>query len=74
MSKEGVRENEGSKLGGVAAILIGVLNVVLVIYVIAATGDQRYDTATFLEYFAEKQGIDVKEFFKEVALDEKKEK
>lgn len=53
MKEKGVYESRGSKLGGVAAGLIGILNIVLVIYVIAATGDQRYDTAVFLEQFAE---------------------
>jgi hypothetical protein len=41
----------GSKLGGVAAIIIGILNIVLLVYVVGATGDQRYDSRAFFEYF-----------------------
>lgn len=42
----------GSKLGGLAAILIGILNIVVVIYVVAATGPQRYDPVEGITYFA----------------------
>lgn len=37
----------GSRLGGVAAILIGMLNVVLVIYVLATPAASRYDAGEF---------------------------
>ena len=47
------RDSTGSRLGGVAAILIGLLNIVLAIYVLAATGDQRYNAGVFFEFFAE---------------------
>lgn len=40
-------------LPGIAAILIGVLNVVIVVYVVAATGDQRYDPVPSITYFSE---------------------
>ena len=43
----------GSRLGGVAAILIGMLNVVLVIYVLATPAASRYDAGEFFTYFAE---------------------
>ena len=42
----------GSKLGGIAAILIGLANIVLVVYVVGATGAQRYDAGAFFEYFS----------------------
>jgi hypothetical protein len=42
-----------SKLGGVSAILIGLLNIVIVIYVVAATGAQRYDPIESITYFSE---------------------
>lgn len=44
---------EGSKLGGVSAILIGLLNIVIVVYVVAATGAQRYDPVESITYFSE---------------------
>lgn len=43
----------GSKLGGIAAILIGLLNIVLVIYVLATPAGSRYDAGEFFRYFAE---------------------
>jgi hypothetical protein len=42
----------GSKLGGIAAIIIGLVNIVLVVYVIGATGAERYDAGAFFEYFS----------------------
>ena len=45
--------NRGSKLGGVCAILIGIINVLLVIYVVFTPAEQRYGTGAFLEYYAE---------------------
>ena len=42
----------GSKLGGIAAIIIGLVNIVLVVYVVGATGAQRYDAGAFFEYFS----------------------
>ena len=45
--------NHGSKLGGICAILIGVINVLLVIYVVFTPAEQRYGTGAFLEYYAE---------------------
>jgi hypothetical protein len=46
-------ERQGSRLGGVAAILMGVLNTVIVIYVVSATGTQRYDVVESITYYAE---------------------
>ncbi len=46
--------NLHNRLGGIASILIGILNIVLVIYIVGATGTQRYDAGAFFEYFAEK--------------------
>jgi hypothetical protein len=43
----------GSKLGGVAAILIGVFNVVLVVYIVAIPSTSRIDTGEFYRYFAD---------------------
>lgn len=42
----------GSKLGGIAAILIGALNVVLVISVAARPAASRYDAGGFFRYFS----------------------
>lgn len=42
-----------SKLGGTAAILIGMINVLLIIYVIVTPSQQRYDVGEGLRYFAE---------------------
>lgn len=42
----------GSKMGGVAAIIIGLVNIVLVVYVVGATGAERYDAGAFFEYFS----------------------
>ncbi len=43
----------GNKLGGIAAIIIGLLNVVIVIYFVFATGEQRADSQVFFVNFAE---------------------
>lgn len=43
----------GSKLGGIVAIVIGLINIVLVVYVVGATGAERYDAEAFFEYFSE---------------------
>lgn len=45
--------NRGNKLGGICAILIGVINVLLVIYVVFTPAEQRYGTGEFLVYYAE---------------------
>ncbi len=45
--------NGGSKLGGICAILIGVINVLLVIYVVFTPAAQRYDAGEFLTHYAE---------------------
>ncbi len=45
--------NRGSKLGGMCAILIGTINVLLVIYVVFTPAEQRYGTGEFLRYYAE---------------------
>ncbi len=45
--------SQGSKLGGVAAILIGVLNIVLVVYVVATPAGSRYDMGEFFKYFVQ---------------------
>jgi hypothetical protein len=42
-----------NRIAGVGSILIGILNIVLVIYIVAATGDQRYDTGTFFVAFSQ---------------------
>ena len=44
---------KGSKLGGIAAILIGILNIVLVIYIVATPAASRYDAGEFFRYFSE---------------------
>ncbi len=44
---------KGSKLSGVAAILIGVFNVVLVVYIVATPAASRYDIGEFFRYFSE---------------------
>lgn len=42
-----------SRTGGIAAILIGVLDVLLVIYVVAIPADQRFDMGQFFINYAE---------------------
>ena len=44
---------ERNPIAGIASILIGILNIVLVIYIVAATGDQRYDAAIFFVEFVD---------------------
>jgi hypothetical protein len=43
----------GSKLGGICSVLIGILNVLLVVYVVVTPGPQRYDVCESLRYYAE---------------------
>jgi len=43
----------GGKLGGICSILIGVLNVLLVIYVVVTPAGQRYDAGEFYIYYAQ---------------------
>ncbi|MCA9908685.1 MAG: hypothetical protein KC519_08560 [Anaerolineae bacterium] len=43
----------GSSLAGVAAVLIGLLNISLMIYVVVTPSEQRYDVGEGLRYFAE---------------------
>jgi hypothetical protein len=43
----------GSRLGGIAAILTGILSVLLVIYVVVTPGPQRYDPDAFYRYYAD---------------------
>jgi hypothetical protein len=47
------KTGKGSKLGGIAAILIGLLNVVIIVYFVFATGEQRSDSQVFFVNFAE---------------------
>lgn len=49
-AKSGVH---GSRLAGIAAVLIGLLNITLVIYVVVTPSEQRYDVGEGLRYFAE---------------------
>ena len=44
---------ERNPIAGIASILIGILNIVLVIYIVAATGGQRYDAALFFVEFVD---------------------
>lgn len=44
---------EQNRLGGAAALLMGLLNIVIIIYVVAAGSAQRFDPAESIRYFAE---------------------
>lgn len=43
-----------NKLGGISAIIIGILNIVLIIYVVSTSAAQRFDAAAFFNEFYEK--------------------
>ncbi len=47
------QRSDNSKLGGTAAILIGMLNIVLLVYVVFTPAGSRYDAGEFFHYFAE---------------------
>jgi hypothetical protein len=49
----GIKTIERNRLGGIAAILIGLLNIVLVIYVVVTPAASRFDAGEFFRYFAE---------------------
>ena len=53
MSHERQTATSGGRLGGICSILIGVLDVLLVIYVVAIPAGQRYDPGQFLVNYAQ---------------------
>lgn len=47
-------KSNGNRLGGISAIAIGALNIILIIYIVSTSSIQRYDAAAFFYEFNEK--------------------
>ncbi len=46
-----------AKLGGTCAMIVGLLNVLLILYVVATPTEQRNDTATMLQFHAQNPAV-----------------